>query len=275
MNTNNKDRIFLLLTLVIIALFILCLVLGATLGILKLTSRGTADGGESDDTSDSDTAVSVDPQAVMLDATADAGMAYIDRMIFFGESTTAHLRARGVLSDGKDTKQVWADASGTKRLSSKLTSETVVYPPTGESLTISQACALEKPDYIVLSFGLNGLSDFIANKSAYVNNYGKLIQAIQSASPDTKVILQTVYPVCQAGNFAEDVETLNQYIMKLNEWLPEIAAAYENVRVADTASVLRSDANALISAYDNGDGQHLTADAYLEILSYLRTHAWQ
>ena len=127
----------------------------------------------------------------------------------------------------------------------------------------------------MLSFGLNGLSDFIANKSAYVNNYGKLIQAIQSASPDTKVILQTVYPVCQAGNFAEDVETLNQYIMKLNEWLPEIAAAYENVRVADTASVLRSDANALISAYDNGDGQHLTADAYLEILSYLRTHAWQ
>jgi len=29
------------------------------------------------------------------------------------------------------------------------------------------------------------------------------------------------------------------------------------------------------SAYDVGDGIHLTANAYVAVLDYLRTHAWQ
>ena len=77
------------------------------------------------------------------------------------------------------------------------------------------------------------------------------------------------------GNFAEPLDELNANILTVSSWLPEIAASFENVRVADTASVLRGDDNALLSSYDNGDGQHLTASAYEEILAYLRTHAWQ
>ena len=69
--------------------------------------------------------------------------------------------------------------------------------------------------------------------------------------------------------------TVNRYIMTLNTWIPEIAAAHENVRYADTASVLRMSDQALYPSYDAGDGIHLTAAAYEKVLQYLRTHAWQ
>lgn len=260
--------------LVLVALSLLVAVLALSLGLASLIAPPAAEPETETDTS-ADTEASTEPAQVLLEETADAGMAYIDRMIFVGESTTAHLRARGVLSDGVDTNQVWLDETGTKRLSSAITSELIIYPETDEHLTIAEACALAKPEYIVLSFGLNGLQNFIENKASYVNNYRKLIRAIQAASPETKIILQTVYPICDVGNFAEPLDELNANILTVSSWLPEIAASFENVRVADTASVLRGDDNALLSSYDNGDGQHLTASAYEEILAYLRTHAWQ
>jgi lysophospholipase L1-like esterase len=214
---------------------------------------------------------------VILGESEDEGMSYIDSMIFFGESTTAHLRSRGVLSGGRDTHQVWEDDSGTKTLSSKLLSETINYPPTGEKLTLAQALEKEKPAYIVLSFGLNGISGFINNKSSYVNNYSRLINTIQNASPNTRIILQSVYPVtanCDAWN--ESGAEICRYTTTLNQWLTEIAAAHENVRFVDTASVLTDANGCLDEIYDfNGDGIHLTTEAYERILHYLRTHAWK
>ncbi len=277
MDSNEQNQIFAVLILIICALTAICIVGGAVLGIVKLANPEPTDKPSADSTGSdtADTDVSVTPQEVILEECPDVGMEYIDSMIFFGESTTAHLRSRGVLTGGTETHQVWADASGTQRLSSHLLSNEIIYPPTQASMKITDACAAAKPDIMVLSFGHNGLEGFIANKSSYVNNYGRLIAAIQAASPETKIILQTVYPIRATGNYSADLKTLNRYIDTLNSWLPEIAAQYENVRVADTASVLKNAENELLPSYDNGDGIHLTASAYREILGYLRTHAWQ
>jgi len=73
-----------------------------------------------------------------------------------------------------------------------------------------------------------------------------------------------------------DGKTVSEYTKTLNQWLPEIAAAHENVRFVDTASVLTDDNGCLNAAYDiSGDGIHLTTEAYEKILTYLRTHAWE
>ena len=272
---NGNDRkLFSFLLLLIVALTVVCLLALLTLAILNLIPQ-EQNPPELPDTSPPETLddqpVSTDPADVMLLQTDDAGVEYIGKMVFIGESTTAHLSSRpGLPIEGT---QVWKDSSGTKRLSSRITSEKILCD--GVEMTIAEACAQKKPEYVVLSFGLNGIMDFIANKDSYKNNYSKLIKAIQTASPETKIILQTVYPVSNANSFSVDLATLNSYIMTLNEWLPEIAAAHEKVRVADTASVLRTLDGALISAYDNGDGIHLSADAYHAILDYLRTHAWK
>ncbi len=261
-------------------LSVLCILLALTLGILSLATndreRETESNTETEEQTEKDAPVVSQSDKVILKEGDDAGMEYIDQMIFFGESTTAHLRSRGVLTGGTETKQVWADQSGTKTLSSQLLSTTIVYPETGENLLISEAVERSKPKYMVLSFGLNNIVGFIEKKSLYVNNYNKLIDAIQAASPDTKIILQSVYPIAQSNtDFSVDAETVNNYSQALNEWLIEIAAAHENVRFADTGSALRDADNALLPSYDSGDGVHLTAAAYEAILSYLRTHPWK
>lgn len=278
---RNSPNIFAYLLLIIVALAIIALLCAGVLLIATLTAdpNESPNPPETDEIeTPADTESAITPADVILGETSDAGMEYIDKMIFFGESTTAHLRSRGVLSDGTETHQVWEDlSSGTKTLSSKLLSETIDYLPTGEKLTIPEALKREQPEYIVLSFGLNNISSFVENKTLYVNNYKKLIRAIQEASPQTKIILQSVYPVtidCSAWGVGG--ETVCEYTRTLNEWLPEIAASFENVRFVDTASVLTDDNGCLISSYDyNGDGIHLTTKAYQEILQYLRTHAWQ
>lgn len=279
MNSKTQNNLLAYLILTIAVLLILCLIGSAALAVVKIVNADDApETLPSTDTETDSVPTQVDPLTVTLGETPDAGMKYIDRMIFFGESTTAHLRSRGVLTGGTDTKQVWADASGTKSLSSKITSESIIYPETGENLMIAEACAKAQPDYLVLSFGLNGINGFIANKSTYVNAYNQLIRAVREASPNTKIILQSVYPVCDGTGsqaFGTDVATLNANIRTLNTWLPEIAASHENVRFVDTASVLCDSQNQLATSYNNGDGIHLTVSAYEAILAYLRTHAWQ
>ena len=123
---------------------------------------------------------------------------------------------------------------------------------------------------------LNNIVHFFGNKDNYVNNYNKLINAITEASPNTRIILQSVYPVsASCSNFSVDGATVCAYTETLNEWLREIASTHENVRFVDTASVLKAADGTLLSAYDNGDGVHLSTEAYNQILLYLRTHAWK
>ena len=208
--------------------------------------------------------------SAVLGESADRGQAYIDQMVFFGESTTAHLRSRGVLSGGKSTDQVWADASYTMMLSLEILHKRIIYPETGEEMTVEQAAALKKPRFVVLAFGVNGLSGFVNNPKLYEASYAKLISAIQAASPETVVLLQTVYPV---GRSYADAQQVNEKIAQLNEWLPEIAQK-NGAYLVDTASCLRDGEGMLRTEFAQADGLHLTAAAYREILAYMRTHAY-
>ena len=213
--------------------------------------------------------------AASLGETADCGEAYLDRLVFFGESTTAHLRARGVLRGGRETTQVWSDPSGTKMLSSRLLSEPILYPESGELVTVAEACTQKTPDILVLSFGLNGVMRFHTDIDHYLHCYGKLIETIQKSSPATKIILQTVYPVCKADAYSVGVDTLNAYLSRLNDALPLLTGIYQDVRIVDTASVLRDRDGRLRAEYAEEDGIHLNRAAYEAILHYLRTHAWK
>ena len=216
---------------------------------------------------------------LFLATTPDAGSDYQDSLLFLGESTTAHLASRAVLTEGKQTKQVLTTKNKTMRLSPKITTQTVIDPQTQEQSTIAEAVARIKPAYLVLSFGLNGIVEFAKNPESYLKNYQKLIDVLQKSSPQTAIILQTIYPVTNptddsSWNFSESSEEINRMINALNEQLPALAAANTGVKIADTASVLKNESGSLRTEFCTGDGIHLSADAYKEILSYLRTHAY-
>lgn len=282
--TQQQRKMIAYLVMAATVLIVICLIAALTLGVIALVRSGDDEGEQPDvDNNDVDTeapngddtpSIPTAKPSRVLGATADMGQAYIDSMIFVGESTTAHLRSRGVLTGGKSTKQVWSNESNTMALDLNILQKTINYPETGQAITIPAAAAVARPKYIVLNFGVNGIQSFGKNEKLYSTAYGKLIDAIHEASPDTVVLLQTVYPVAaNQTTFHEGAATINAYIKRLNELLLDIATAH-NAYVVDTASVLVGSDGNLRSDYQTGDGIHLTTEAYVQILGYLRTHGY-
>ena len=182
---SRQGAIFRFVMIAIVTLALLCLLALGVLAVARMTQND--DSGLPDDVQEGESMLTEDgtppengddpaaqepddgttPVAKITGAlgeTPDRGQAYIDSMLFFGESTTAHLRSRGVLSGGTATQQVLSDTSNTMMLSMEILRKTIVYPPTGESMTVEQAVAKLQPRYMVLAFGVNGLSGFVANR---------------------------------------------------------------------------------------------------------------
>ena len=205
----------------------------------------------------------------MLGETEDAGQSYIDRMIFIGDSTTYSLLYYGVLTDGTATKQVWTPASRTLTLD-YATTTTILYPDTGEEITIKEAIGRKKPEIVVVTLGINGISYMYNQKEYFVSVYTKLVRQIQEASPETKIILQSIFPV--ATNWEKE-SINNEKIRTGNEWILEIAEATGSSYL-DTHSVLAVAENGFLPIeYQNGDGLHLNPTALSILLNYIRTHA--
>ena len=199
----------------------------------------------------------------------------IDKFIFLGESTTYHLKSRGVLSGGTQTTQVWAPKSGTLMLDASTAYCRIVYPETNEEIDLGEALARKKPRYILLTFGLNGAAKSVSKGSAYFKScYSKLISAINSASPDTTVILQSCFPIGKDMDMSAhsvDAGTLNGYIDTLNGWTRELAEEL-SILYLNTAEKLKDGEGFLRPEYQTEDGYHLTKAAYVEILKYIRTY---
>ena len=218
------------------------------------------------------------PQSAALALSEDYGEEYIDSFIFFGESTTYHLKSRGVLRDGVSTKQVWAPECGTVNLDFTTKNIRIIYPETNTAMTVSDAAALSKPKYILFSFGLNGAVQKInRGKEYYKRSYLLLIDSVRAASPETKIILQSAFPVSSnmdTTRYSVSAATLNSYIDTINLWTLELASE-EGLKYLNTAEVLKNESGALKKIYDVGDGHHLTKEAYIKILDYIRTHGYK
>jgi len=246
------------LAMILLITFMLCFAINRATGHKK-------EPGKTDDESPSIPSSS----SAALGETEDMGQEYIDSMIFFGDSNTDHLRYYGILKGGKDTTQVWSPKSQTVTLNSEITNVKIVYPETGEEMTVAAAVALKKPKYLVISLGTNGVATLTESQFKYC--YNKLITAIKQASPSTKIIVQSIYPVT-----ASYTGFSNEKINTANRWLLSIAEE-SGIKYVDTASVLKDESGAMKEAFnsDHRDGYHINADAYTKILYYLRTHGYQ
>lgn len=245
----------LLLVLLIISLFILL----GTKGCAKEPSDPGKENGTTADT------LQGLPDNVTLPATADAGQSYQDSLIFVGDSLTAHLVNRGVLTGGQSTKQVWRTETNMLNLNASVTTQNIIYPKTGESLTIAEAAAKDKPSILIITLGTDwGLT---LNENDFKSCYSDLVRAVKAASPDTTVVLQSIFPVTKSAKIK------NEKVDQANGWVKAVAAE-NGCRYLDTQSVLKDANNCLKADYCiSNDGIHLTKEAYEVILQYIRTHA--
>lgn len=217
------------------------------------------------DATTSPDAASPAPSATRLAATDDMGQEYIDKFTFLGDSTTNGLYEYQVIPGAR----VWTPASGTLTLNLWSTA-TVVMHDDGTELSIADAAAAHKPEYMVITLGVNGVS--FLTEDTFTTEYTNLVKAIQAASPDTKIIINSIYPTCSDYKYKNDISL--EKINAANGWLEKIAESC-GVHFAYSFEALAGADGYLPTELSNGDGIHLNTDGYNKVIDYLRTHGWQ
>ena len=265
---RSADKLIRILVVVITLLLISSIVTA----IVLLTGNKTTDAADDNygeksntvyTTEDSQTALA---SSVVLPYCGDGGIKYQDSLCFLGDSLTAHLISRGVLSGGKNTHQVLAPRLGMLNLNSQVTSAKVVLPTDGQEITAAEAVEILRPPVLIITLGTDwGVSYLEREDFKYC--YSKLINALKKASPDTQIILQSIFPVTAECRVLD-----NKKIDRANGWVLELAEEHR-LKYLDTQSILKDELGNLRRELCNSeDGIHLTREAYIEILSYIRSH---
>jgi len=189
---------------------------------------------------------------------------------FFGDSTTYGLHRFNAQNDGRHGKnyytlqdsQIWTPSDGTFYLGNVVKASVAL---NGRSLLLGEACQTYRPQKLILTVGINGLTAW--TKDTFLSCYQKLINTVTNASPGTEVYLQSVYPISPKAkeklpNFS------NEKITQLNLWIEELAVQ-NRLPYLNTASVLRDENGNLKDSYHNGDGLHLSTQGFNTMLRYV------
>ncbi len=221
----------------------------------------------------------------ILKESEDQGISYQDRLTFLGDSTTYGLLDRALLTNGKDSKQVWFGVSGHTitfkfHETIKIT-DTYDYgtPNLEAGLTIKDMAKAKKPEILVITLGVTGGVSYFShnmNEDTFSALYAKLIDDILEVSPNTKIICNSIYPVCKVVDKSVDEDITNHNIKKANGWIENLVENYygkgKNVYYLDSYSALLDEEGYLPADYTNGDGLHLSDNALKTVLELLRTH---
>ena len=208
-----------------------------------------------------------EPAPTELEQTEDMGEEYLSKFIFLGDSTTYGLAAY----DALPWTQMWTTSIGTLDLSAQSYAEIDVYSDDGsvQSMTIRDAVAAVKPEYLLITLGINGIS--YMDEVEFKEEYTDLIGTIQAASPETKIICHSIYPVIDPD---APIGINNAGVNQANQWVYEIAEA-TGTRYLNTHDALADENGSLREEYCNGDGVHLDTPGCQAVLMSVRTHGYR
>jgi lysophospholipase L1-like esterase len=136
-------------------------------------------------------------------------------------------------------------------------------------MSIRDAVATLKPEYLIITLGINGIS--YMDEVEFKEEYTDLIGTVQEASPDTKIICNSIYPVIDPD---APVGINNAGVNQANEWVYQIAEA-TGTRYLNTHDALMDETGSLRAEYCNGDGVHLDTPGIETVLMNVRTHGYR
>ncbi len=226
----------------------------------------TGDGGSQPETNAPETQTPVTDGA-RLAQTEDMGQEYIDKFHFFGDSTT-----NGMVTYAKDTvssSQVWTPASGTLTLN-RWSIDALKSHVDDTERSMADTFAAVKPEYLLITLGANGVS--FMDETSFVTEYTNMVKAIAAASPDTKIILNSIYPTCSDYEYKDSISL--EKILAANGWIEKMAGDL-GVRFLNSYEALAGADGYLPKELSNGDGIHLNTDGFNKVFNYIRTHGWQ
>ena len=204
----------------------------------------------------------------LLPKTEDAGMDYVDRLTFLCDSPTYWLRLYELLSGGYSTTQVWTGPEGTMTLA-YLRGFRILDPIDGVERTIPEAVEKHKPPVIVIALGVNGIA--FMDQESFTEEYSHLIGEIRAASPETEILLQSIYPI--SPKFSNWGSITNAKITAANRWILRMAEKF-GLHYIDAFSCLVGEDGNILPELVMKDGLHPNKEGLTRVLAYIRTHAY-
>ncbi len=207
---------------------------------------------------------------VGLEPTQDYGEIYIDQMLFFSDSIMFGITQFDII---KDKDSIITGRGGDMPLDFNCSVAETNFPgENGKAQSIVDIVSLKKPQYLLISIGLNNGVEHCAEEK-FKQYYTKLIDAITATAPQTKIILQSVFPVSKEIA-RKQPDKSNQKIDEANEWIEELCSSL-SVRYLNTAEALKNDKGHLKPEFDSGDGLHLNQEGYKAVIDYIKTHGYK
>jgi len=191
----------------------------------------------------------------------------VDRMTFFGDSTTAHLALRG----GIPKERVWSGAASTVLFETVNRTKCVHLQKEGSDLTLPEAAALKKPDILVITIGVSGGAGNLP-REAFTEIYRELLLSVRKASPQTKILVQSLLPLSDRS--AKHYKRLTkEAVSQANLWLKALCEEMDIPYVDSHSKLIDPGTGYLKPEYQNDEYMHLTSEAYAVILENLRLRA--
>ena len=205
----------------------------------------------------------------LLPYSEDMGEEYLGKICFICDSPTYWMWPFGLLKDGENTTQIWTGAEGTMTLAYQSTFA-ILDPFDNTEKPIRQVVEEHKPEYLIIALGINGI--MFMDEKYFVDEYTDLVRDIQEISPDTKLMLQSIYPITPAYRYWGGIT--NAMITEANRWIMKIAEE-NDCRYLDSISVLLGEDGNAIPELMMNDGLHPNYDGLSLVVEYIRTHAWR
>ena len=196
--------------------------------------------------------------------TLTASASSLDRVTFFGDSTTAHLSVRGGVSQNR----VWSGAGSTVLFETVNKIKCVHLSAEGCDVTLAEAVRLKKPQILVITVGVSGGAGVLP-RERFIATYREMLDSVRRASPSTKILVQSILPLSDRSVKHYKNLTKNS-ITEANGWIRGLCREL-GVPYLDTHALLIDPATGYLKAeYQNDEYMHLTSAAYAVVLENIR-----
>jgi len=193
-----------------------------------------------------------------------ADTSFLDRVTFFGDSTTAHLSVRG----GIPKSRVWSGAGSTVLFETVNKTKCVHLSAENRDVTLADAVRLKKPQILVITIGVSGGAGVLP-KERFMATYREMLSAVHKANPSTKILVQSILPLSDRS--VKHYKSLTKSaVTEANGWVRAVCREM-GVPYLDTHSLLMDPSTGYLKVeYQNDEYMHLTSTAYAVMLENIR-----
>lgn len=198
--------------------------------------------------------------SVKLKETKNYGNDYFNKITMVGDSNTMNMYLNGYLNG----LRAWAIPC---LHAESMHSIKINLYGLGIKMKLLDAVEKYKPETMILNFGT--FSTAWISEKTFIEKANAMIEQIKEKSPNTKIILISIYPIRKGDNinkFQQDI------INKYNFLILEMANKY-GLKYLDVQEVLKGDDGYGKDKYFVDDKFHLTLLGHNTVKEYIKTHA--